>query len=101
MLFKLSKTRLKGNVFLLAEDNEINRLIASEILEDLSMEVIEAQDGKQALDMVLSDEFDVILMDIQMPVMDGIEATQEIIKQTSGKACANCGYDSSCDGKRD
>lgn len=76
---------LKGKRVLLAEDNEINRLIASEILEDLSMEVIEVQDGKQALDMVLSDEFDVILMDIQMPVMDGIEATQEIIKQTSGK----------------
>lgn len=75
---------LKGKRVLLAEDNEINRLIATEILEDLLMIVSEAKDGKQAFEQATTQEFDVILMDIQMPIMDGIEATQSIIKHTSG-----------------
>jgi CheY-like chemotaxis protein len=69
---------LAGLRILLAEDNEVNRFVASEILTQAGGECSIAVDGREALDAALSREFDVILMDCQMPVMDGFEATRQI-----------------------
>jgi signal transduction histidine kinase len=70
-----------GKRILMAEDVEINRLIVSSLLEDTGAEVIEAENGKAACQLARKYEFDVILMDVQMPVMDGLTATKEIRKQ--------------------
>jgi CheY-like chemotaxis protein len=62
----------------LAEDNEINQQVAEEILQQAGLVVRSANNGKEAVEMVKAGDFDVVLMDIQMPVMGGFEATQEI-----------------------
>lgn len=69
---------LKGATVLLAEDNDINRDVALQFLTDAHATVIEARDGKEAVDLASKSEFDLILMDIQMPRMDGFEATRTI-----------------------
>jgi CheY-like chemotaxis protein len=69
---------LMGLRVLLVEDNEINQQVAGEILSNAGMDVTLAQNGQEALDKVLEQSFDVVLMDIQMPVMDGYEATRAI-----------------------
>jgi two-component system, sensor histidine kinase and response regulator len=63
---------------LLAEDNAINRRLAVRLLEKAGHTVAVAENGSQALAMVQSDRFDVVLMDVQMPEMDGFEATAAI-----------------------
>jgi two-component system sensor histidine kinase/response regulator len=63
---------------LLAEDNEINQQVAEEILQQAGLVVRIANNGKEAVEMVKAENFDVALMDIQMPVMGGFEATEEI-----------------------
>jgi PAS domain S-box-containing protein len=71
-------TLIKGAKILLVEDNEINQQVAKEILEDADLIVTLADDGQQAVDLVKENRYDVILMDIQMPVMDGYTATRTI-----------------------
>jgi signal transduction histidine kinase/ActR/RegA family two-component response regulator len=71
---------LSGKKILLVEDVEINRLIATALLEDYDCTVDEAENGKIALEMAKKNNYDVILMDMQMPVMDGLTATREIRK---------------------
>jgi CheY-like chemotaxis protein len=66
---------------LLAEDNAVNQLLAVRMLEKHGYIVTVANDGKQALAALEGDKFDVILMDVQMPEMDGLEATAEIRKR--------------------
>jgi PAS domain S-box-containing protein len=61
---------------LLVEDNEFNRLVATSILKHYACEVVEAVNGLEALKVLQNESFDVILMDLQMPVMDGFEATK-------------------------
>ena len=63
---------------LLAEDNEINRMVARAILESAGHRVSEAFDGAQAVALHAAQAFDCILMDVQMPVLDGVQATQQI-----------------------
>ena len=69
---------IRGAMVLLAEDNEINQQVAEEILQQAGLVVRIANNGKEAVEMVKAADFDVVLMDIQMPVMGGFEATQEI-----------------------
>ena len=67
-----------GMPVLLADDNEVNRLVAGETLRRLGCEVTVAEDGQQALDLLQQQAFAVVLMDCQMPVMDGYESTRQI-----------------------
>ena len=68
---------LTGTV-LLVEDNPVNLLIALEMLQSLGLDVIEAEDGAQALKQLARHPVDLVLMDCQMPVMDGYTATRHI-----------------------
>ncbi len=69
---------LTGRHVLLVEDNPINREVAKEMLSLFGVSVATAADGMQALQMLNSDLFDLVLMDLHMPVMDGVEATAAI-----------------------
>ncbi|MBK9794889.1 MAG: response regulator [Holophagaceae bacterium] len=68
--------RLKGARILLVEDNDFNQQVAMELLALVGMEVTLAVDGRDALEKAHSEPFDAVLMDLQMPVMDGYEATR-------------------------
>lgn len=63
---------------LIVDDNEINRMIAAEMLSPLGIQIDTASDGKQALEMVQEEHYHVIFMDHLMPVMNGIEAAKAI-----------------------
>lgn len=69
-----------GQRVLLAEDNEINRQVAGELLSGLGLEVVMAENGRVALQRLQAGPIDLVLMDVQMPELDGIEATR-LIKQ--------------------
>jgi CheY-like chemotaxis protein len=66
---------IRGAQVLLVEDNEINQQVASELLAQAGLQVTIANNGLEAIEQVEKRHFDVVLMDIQMPVMDGYEAT--------------------------
>lgn len=72
-----SPSEMAGDV-LLVEDNDVNRMIAREVLTSLGLTVFEARNGMEALNQVVERPFDLILMDCQMPVMDGYEASHRI-----------------------
>ena len=73
-----SPAGLRGLRALLADDNEINQEVASEILGRAGIVVTIANNGREAVDWLRKAEFDLVLMDMQMPVLDGIGATEEI-----------------------
>jgi len=63
---------------IITDDIFTNRLLLSEILEDLGCEFFMAKNGKEAVDELKDNEYDLVLMDIEMPVMNGVEATRFI-----------------------
>ena len=74
-------TELPRLHILLVEDNKVNQQVASRFLERLGQDVVVAQHGAHALEITESEKFDLIFMDMQMPVMDGIEATRLIVER--------------------
>ena len=73
---------IAGARLLLVEDNLLNQEVAVELLQDAGFSVALAGNGLEALQMVQQERFDLVLMDMQMPVMDGVAATREIRKLT-------------------
>jgi CheY-like chemotaxis protein/nitrogen-specific signal transduction histidine kinase len=71
---------IQGAHVLLVEDNEINQQVAREILESAGLNITLATDGQEAVNAVRENNYDAVLMDVQMPVMDGYTATREIRK---------------------
>ena len=71
---------IRGARILVAEDNEINQQVAVETLEMAGFWVIVARDGRKAVQRVSQERFDMVLMDINMPIMDGFDATRTIRK---------------------
>lgn len=76
--------RLEGVRILLAEDNAVNQLVATAYLKKLKCHVVHAVDGQQAVDLFNGERFDLVLMDCQMPILDGFAATQKIRAMESG-----------------
>jgi CheY-like chemotaxis protein len=66
---------------IIADDIFTNRLLLSEIIEDLGHVFFTAENGKEAIDKLINNEIDLVLMDIEMPVMNGLEATKFIREQ--------------------
>jgi two-component system, sensor histidine kinase and response regulator len=69
---------IRGARILLVEDNDINQMVAREMLQDAGFIVEVAENGQLALDMVQNARYDLVFMDMQMPVMDGVSATRHI-----------------------
>src|SRR5205823_1552581 len=63
---------------LVVDDNAVNRLVVTKILLRMGHIVIAAENGRKAVELVGQEQFDVVLMDVQMPEIDGLEATQLI-----------------------
>lgn len=74
---------LEGTSILLVEDNKINQLVVKKMLVRLGIDVVSADDGIEALEILKNRTFDLCLMDIQMPKMDGYRATAEIRKHVN------------------
>ena len=81
-----SLTSLPPMSILLVEDNRVNQQVVIRFLERLGQKADIAVNGLEAVDMTLSRDYDLILMDMQMPVMDGIEATKQIISRQTRNA---------------
>ena len=74
-----------GLKVLLAEDNMVNAFVASRRLEDWQCHVTVAENGVEVLKAMEMERFDVVLMDISMPIMDGLQATREIRQREKGE----------------
>ena len=74
---------VRGAHILVVEDNEINQQVARETLENEGFIVSVAQNGKVAVEMIMVNDYDLVLMDLQMPVLDGYKATEKVRKDIS------------------
>ncbi len=74
--------RMKGLRILVTEDNKINQLVVKDYLEKAGVVITLAENGREAVDLARQNPFDAILMDMQMPVMDGIQATETLRKDS-------------------
>jgi CheY-like chemotaxis protein len=74
---KISRNDFSARI-LLAEDNPVNRRLAEMMLKKMGHSVVSAENGKIALEKLIDEKFDIVLMDVQMPVMDGLSASQAI-----------------------
>lgn len=72
---------------IIADDIFTNRLLLSEIITDLGHEIILTENGKEAIDALQDNTVDIVLMDIEMPIMNGIEATRYIREKLSKPKC--------------
>lgn len=81
----INQALLKGKKILVVDDNEFNRLVATTILEQNEMLTITAKNGEEAIRAAKDHSLDLILMDVQMPVMDGIMATKVIREELQSK----------------
>lgn len=81
---KISTLSLPPARLLLVEDNPVNRKVATRILEKMGMLVTVANDGQAALNQLEIEQFDLVLMDCQMPILDGYTATRQIRQQEQG-----------------
>ena len=73
---------LKNSKILVVDDSPLNREVATEFLTDVGVKVTNAGNGREAIDLLMEQDFDLVLMDVQMPIMDGLTATQ-IIREKS------------------
>lgn len=76
--------RFEGRRILLVDDNRVNLLVSTHALRKLGCEVVQAEDGQKALDALSGGGFDLVLMDVRMPVLDGLEATRELRRREAG-----------------
>lgn len=79
-LNKNSIPKFEKRKVLLVEDNKINKQVAEELLKAVNLEVTHVSNGQECINIVSQEKFDVVLMDVQMPVMDGFEATRILRK---------------------
>lgn len=82
---------------LIVEDNVINQLILIKMLEGVGHKLVVASDGQEACNLVAENDFDLIIMDVHMPIMDGIEATLSIRKSGNSIPIIGCTADSYAD----
>lgn len=73
---------------LIVDDIFINRMLLAEIIEGIDAEYMEAKNGKEAIDLLKTNDFDVVLMDIEMPVMNGFETTVYIRNEMPEPKCS-------------
>lgn len=100
------KYNLRGVKILLVEDNPLNQLVTTKVLTDWQAEVDVADNGKACIPLMLKKDYDVVLMDLHMPEMDGFEATRFIRERMDAPACyvpilaltadAQEGHDAAC-----
>ena len=72
---------------LLVEDNQVNQIVALRILENLGCTPVLAKNGKEALSLLSRGGFDLVLMDVQMAGMNGVEATRQIVRNSRRFGC--------------
>jgi PAS domain S-box-containing protein len=81
--FIVNESMLAGKIILVVDDNEMNRLVATTILNNYGAETVESANGKESVDYLTNNKVDLVLMDVQMPVMNGFEATDLIRRSIS------------------
>ena len=84
-----TRSALKGCRVLLAEDNPVNQMLARKLIEKMGAVVTIADSGAAAVEQLAAHQFDIILMDCQMPILDGYEATRQIRAGVAGAAASS------------